>query len=1193
MKSESMTKIQLLQQWVMKLVRILSTLIFTSVILLSAKVAFATGVQTFSMDLPNAGPYDPASLVIVRYRYSCSSLTTGCGSLNITTTVPTGLNYVSSAVPTGMNASYDAGTKTISFSRNPYADGNSGDVLVNFRIDPNTGGQTLVVPAISVISDPVDSANNGTLNASVNLTVSNTSPIPQYTVIKTKISPNGTPATGTDVTYRVDLMANTINGNVDVAPLALTDTFPTGATVVDSAGGAVSGNTITWTFPSTDLTQSWINAGSPGGNTPFMITTKTVVLAYPPGSFGSSDVTNEACADGSSSYGNLHTCGSATHGFSTPAPTMTFQKFFPSYDVPTPSEGTSNYFWRLRFHTFDSNVPIKNAVVTENVPAGLQFSKVYSGRWRPSSSLQARLEYSIDNGSAWIILGTQDGSASGAREFVAGVDYPATGVTNFRWTFLGDMPIATETFHDNCFDCENQQGPGFYLTLPAGSAGTTLQNCANVNFTGLASAQQSCHDLTIPASVPRVGASKILATSGSLKPGDEVAFNVYAGNAAGTAPFPDPVLSDLLPPELEFVRWELFSSSDAAAPSPNFEVLPNYNGTGRTLLRWVYGNSVPAGSYRADGTPGVANSYAMPPNQGVYGGFYIKYIARIKAGTPVGTYDNRLHVGSRTYTAPLECAMYQGSITESEADTHDLDGDGNATETQCKSYGERFAVVAAAVMGAEKWIKGNAALPNKDDPNSTPAIPDSFCPALDGSYTRFPCIARTVPGGVFEYKVKLINYGNQALKNYVAYDVFPFVGDTGVSEILTSQTRDTQWSPLLMSAPTAADAYTASVLALPGAELAYTLSSNPCRPELSNSGTESGWQVGCTDDWTTTVTDWSKVKGFRLKVPFTAAPHWEAGKAIILNVPMQVPVNAPFEAVAWNSIAHRSTNAGNDPSVTTTRLDTAEPRKVGIAIPAGSEVPGYRLGNLVWLDSNKDGQADASETGISGVLVEVYKVSGATETLAGSTNTDGNGKYLFTALEAGDYRVKIPTDQTTALNPTALSGKSSVTTGEEADPNTDGDNNDNGTVVEVSGVKSGLVILGEGTGLAEPTHETLRKGDATDDDNDAFADNRSNLTVDFGFAEAVTPPPAKTDLKLTKTASKPTVRHGDTLTYTITLSNESDVAATGVLVEDKLPTGLTFVKATPSQGSFANGVWTVGTVAAHATLIMTLDVKVD
>ena len=57
--------------------------------------------------------------------------------------------------------------------------------------------------------------------------------------------------------------------------------------------------------------------------------------------------------------------------------------------------------------------------------------------------------------------------------------------------------------------------------------------------------------------------------------------------------------------------------------------------------------------------------------------------------------------------------------------------------------------------------------------------------------------------------------------------------------------------------------------------------------------------------------------------------------------------------------------------------------------------------------------------------------------------------------------------------------------------------------------------------------------------------------------------------------------------------NDSDVEATGVKVEDRLPTGLTLVTATPSQGTFAAGVWNVGTVAARATLTLTLAVTVD
>jgi len=85
----------------------------------------------------------------------------------------------------------------------------------------------------------------------------------------------------------------------------------------------------------------------------------------------------------------------------------------------------------------------------------------------------------------------------------------------------------------------------------------------------------------------------------------------------------------------------------------------------------------------------------------------------------------------------------------------------------------------------------------------------------------------------------------------------------------------------------------------------------------------------------------------------------------------------------------------------------------------------------------------------------------------------------------------------------------------------------------------------------------------------------------------------KTDLKLVKIANKTTVKRGDTVIYTITLENESDVIATNVKVADDLPSSLTLVTATPSQGTFANGVWDVGNVAANTTLTLTLEVTVN
>jgi uncharacterized repeat protein (TIGR01451 family) len=81
----------------------------------------------------------------------------------------------------------------------------------------------------------------------------------------------------------------------------------------------------------------------------------------------------------------------------------------------------------------------------------------------------------------------------------------------------------------------------------------------------------------------------------------------------------------------------------------------------------------------------------------------------------------------------------------------------------------------------------------------------------------------------------------------------------------------------------------------------------------------------------------------------------------------------------------------------------------------------------------------------------------------------------------------------------------------------------------------------------------------------------------FGYAPAAF---AQADLGLTKTVSNASPNVGDTITFTVTLQNSGPASATGVTVTDLLPPGLTFVSATPSQGTYSSGTgaWTVGTV---------------
>ncbi|HEY6942292.1 DUF7507 domain-containing protein [Dokdonella sp.] len=83
---------------------------------------------------------------------------------------------------------------------------------------------------------------------------------------------------------------------------------------------------------------------------------------------------------------------------------------------------------------------------------------------------------------------------------------------------------------------------------------------------------------------------------------------------------------------------------------------------------------------------------------------------------------------------------------------------------------------------------------------------------------------------------------------------------------------------------------------------------------------------------------------------------------------------------------------------------------------------------------------------------------------------------------------------------------------------------------------------------------------------------------------------ASADIAVAKSVDNPTPNVGDTVTFTITATNAGPNAATGVAVNDALPSGLVFVSATPSQGVYDNntGLWTIGAIGNGASV--TLDI---
>ena len=78
--------------------------------------------------------------------------------------------------------------------------------------------------------------------------------------------------------------------------------------------------------------------------------------------------------------------------------------------------------------------------------------------------------------------------------------------------------------------------------------------------------------------------------------------------------------------------------------------------------------------------------------------------------------------------------------------------------------------------------------------------------------------------------------------------------------------------------------------------------------------------------------------------------------------------------------------------------------------------------------------------------------------------------------------------------------------------------------------------------------------------------HRSGNTSEFSLDTSVTSEP-QADLILRLSDAPDPVQVGQALTYTVIVTNNGPTRARDVTVTDVLPTGVTFVSATPSQGS--------------------------
>src|SRR5262249_4649946 len=96
-------------------------------------------------------------------------------------------------------------------------------------------------------------------------------------------------------------------------------------------------------------------------------------------------------------------------------------------------------------------------------------------------------------------------------------------------------------------------------------------------------------------------------------------------------------------------------------------------------------------------------------------------------------------------------------------------------------------------------------------------------------------------------------------------------------------------------------------------------------------------------------------------------------------------------------------------------------------------------------------------------------------------------------------------------------------------------------------------------------------------------------------ASAQTPVDANADVEVTKAVAPTTgILVGDTVTFTVQATNNGPNAATGVVVTDLLPAGLSFVSASPTQGTYTDstGEWVISSLAAGQSVQLTIQAQV-
>ena len=690
---------------------------------------------------------------IYTIQYACPSITDDCTGVTVVDALPSEVEFVSAlgSLHTTGN-SYDTNTNTVTFDFiEPLPAGSTGELQITVRF-PNgsTPNNTLATNTADINATNAPSMTSNPVETTATATAK-----PEFEK-KIPITPA---QTGGAMLYEFqicnDATGSGSNGTLTFTDIVMVDNLPVGTTFLHAEGGGVhdggTPGTVTWTNPfelppgvceyikiSLLVDETVYNTGDEIIN--------NASITYTP--IGETPITEPLVA---------------TANIEPPIQEVYARKTSTSTDLYPGS--TSE--WEITRINNTGNDTLYNFVLTDTIPENIIVNSFSTGLYNyyilpePTPTNSLVISYQTNLNATDVVAHTQvDVTDNSATINVADLGLAANEyITILKYQF-GDIPPGFRVAH--------------WLELPKIAftvnddfpAPADLTNClsytADNAITPIASTypNNNFECVTTPVHEPFAGGVALmtkgftssLSTNDAFVPfqhGDTIGFQIKASNiTSATGNITNPILYDLLPIELSYMdaSWYIPNWSIPVADDPIFTQIDNYNGTGRTLLKWDW-----------------TGIHDLAPGDDIWIVFQT-------------TVNNNAIAGSNSFVNKYYMTG-EGINTcwgNEYADTYDVNDNGDNTELLCGSE-ITIAIAEVPALESEKLVKGQ----------------------LDTVWTKYPETGLTMPGGTADYQLYVRNVGTMPMTNVTVIDILPFIGDNGV---IDATPRGSLWRPNLVGA---------------------------------------------------------------------------------------------------------------------------------------------------------------------------------------------------------------------------------------------------------------------------------------------------------------------------------------------------------------------------------------------------------